>query len=76
MTKTILRYETEKNDMEDERNLKTPFEIKGNWWLPDNPQNQVPGTFSFSSTSTNLELHGAFEQPREIFRGAPDRTIR
>lgn len=35
------------------------FEIKGNWWLPDNADRRIPGILRFlSKTSISLELHG------------------
>ena len=75
MTKTVLVSEPKRmQEMVEKRNLKTSFEVTGNWWLPENPDNQIPGTFRFSPKLTSLNLHGAFEQVREILR-APTRTI-
>lgn len=40
-------------------------EIKGLWWLPDTPENQVSGTLSFSPGETiSLDLMGMLNEPK------------
>jgi len=75
MTKTILRYETEKKkELAEPKNLKESFEIRGQWQLPENPENQIPGTFKFSPKRSSLDLQGSFEQNQERIN-PQDRTI-
>ena len=41
------------------------FEYKGIWWLPDNPEEQIHGTFKFATNEgAILELTGSFNVPR------------
>ena len=39
--------------------LSTPFEMRGIWWLPEQPENQVPGTLKYTPDGgLVLELDG------------------
>ena len=38
-----------------------PREYEGYWWLPDDPDDKVTGTLSFSQDDIRLELLGAFK---------------
>ncbi|MFC1997578.1 HEPN domain-containing protein [Chloroflexota bacterium] len=41
--------------------MKDPFEMKGIWWLPDNPEKKLTGTLSFSQDDgLHLEIIGVF----------------
>jgi hypothetical protein len=41
--------------------VKNPIEIKGLWWLPDDADNELPGTLSFSQDDgAFLEIVGVF----------------
>lgn len=47
------------------------FEVKGIWWLPNNPENRLPGVLTFSPNSggISLELHGSLStamQPQDL----------
>ena len=49
--------------------MKDPIEIKGYWWLPNNPEIQLPGTLTFSQEEGGiLEVLGFFEDPWELNR--------
>lgn len=43
--------------------LDDTFEATGRWWLPDAPEQTLPGTLSFSPDDICLSLHGAFHEP-------------
>lgn len=39
--------------------LSAPFEMRGKWWLPEHPENQVPGTLKYTpDEGLVLELDG------------------
>jgi hypothetical protein len=43
------------------------FEYNGMWWLPEKPNNQIPGTLKFHPVEgANLELIGSFKRPKEF----------
>lgn len=43
-------------------NMKESIEFRGNWWLPDNPEKQLPGTLTFSQEKGGfLDLVGVFD---------------
>lgn len=43
-------------------NLNEPFELAGDWWLSDNPENQVSGILRYDGEgSISLSLIGGFE---------------
>jgi ApeA N-terminal domain 1/Apea-like HEPN len=43
-----------------DRNMFNEFSIRGRWWLPNNPNDQVPGTMHFSNDSLKLRLDRTF----------------
>jgi len=48
----------------DELSLDDSFEVFASWWLPDKPQDRLPGTLMFSpSDGALLELQGKFQLP-------------
>jgi hypothetical protein len=45
--------------------MQNPLEIKGYWWLPDSPDNKLPGTLTFSQEDgALLEIVGVFGTER------------
>ena len=47
--------------------MKDAFEIKGYWWLPESPENKLPGTLSFSQRDgALLKLIGVFGVETDI----------
>ena len=50
--------------MRDKFNLKSSFEIIGNWWLLGNPEHKISGILKFTPKRTLLELNGSFDQGR------------
>lgn len=45
--------------------MMNDFEIKGNWWLPEQPDVKIPGILKFvSTTSINIELHGCLSHAK------------
>ncbi len=56
------------------------FTVEGRWWLPADPQRQVPGTLAFDGDQLELVLYGglrAFEMPEnEVVRAdTPDWSV-
>lgn len=46
------------------------FELKGIWWLPENPDLQVPGTLKFeNSNNISLDLLGTFREITSLGSG-------
>jgi len=46
--------------------MKDTLEIKGYWWLPDDPDNQLPGTLTYSQEDgARLEIVGVFGRGRD-----------
>ncbi len=42
--------------------MKSPFELKGYWWIPGSEENKLPGTLSYSQEDgAALELVGVFD---------------
>lgn len=48
--------------------LSDRFEYEGLWWLPDSPDNQVPGTLSFDGQVCTLKVFGLLRSPTELGR--------
>lgn len=47
--------------------MNESLEIKGYWWLPDQSDNQLPGTLTYSQgEGAILEIFGVFENPPSI----------
>lgn len=49
-------------------NLTGQFELKGYWWLPENPEKKIPGILRYSQELINLELFGVFESDANRLR--------
>jgi len=43
------------------------FEYSGDWWLPEDPDNEISGTLTYSSQSgAHLALIGSFKDPKNF----------
>lgn len=45
------------------RTLSDDLQLNGLWWVPENPENQVPGIVSFNDEGINLEVFGVLQEP-------------
>jgi len=55
-----------KNAIGDEKMMKK-FEYKGIWWLPDKPEEQIPGTLRFTpDEGAVLDLIGSFKDIKDM----------
>lgn len=43
-----------------ERDMFSEFSLRGRWWLPSNPNDQVPGILHFSNDGIRLRLDRSF----------------
>lgn len=54
--------------------LAEVFEVTGEWWLPDRPDDKVHGTLRYTHTDIELELSGSLETvPAEDLMGGGDK---
>jgi hypothetical protein len=60
----------------DSHNLFDDFELSGFWWLPTNPDNQVPGVLRYSAGDRmTLELFGSLQAWPDTSHGDSDTDI-
>ncbi len=53
--------------------LKDPFEVTGQWWVPEKPDDKFYGTLRYSPTNIELELSGTLDdvKAKELVAGSP-----
>lgn len=44
-----------------EKSWNHSFSVLGHWWLPENPENKIPGTLKYENGRIRVELLGTFE---------------
>jgi len=43
------------------------FELRGEWWLPENPEQGIFGILNYEKGTGTLELQGVFDKVQENF---------
>ncbi|MGI8978654.1 MAG: HEPN domain-containing protein [Pirellulaceae bacterium] len=54
--------------------LKDPFEVTGQWWVPEKADDKIYGTLRYLPTDIELELSGTLDDvtARELVAGSPE----
>lgn len=48
------------------QNLFDEFEIKGEWWFPESPEDKIAGTLTYSKEDIKLELMGSWNKENSL----------